>query len=64
MCDVEASASNGFSIFVVRRHEKMKFAFQLAEIIYSRKGVFFVSLLKATWVYVAVYVCIFKLLNA
>lgn len=47
VCDAEASASNGFGIFVVRRHEKMKFAFQLAEIIYSGKGVFFISCLQA-----------------
>lgn len=55
VCDARASACNGFSIFVVRRHEKMKFAFQLAEIIYFLKGVFFISGLKAT------KVCIFFL---
>lgn len=46
VCDAEASASNGFSIFVGRRHEKMKFPFQLAEIIYSWKGEFFIISLK------------------
>lgn len=57
-CDAKASASNGFSIFVVRRHEKIKFAFQLAEIIYSHKGVFFISCLKAMKVCaVIIYVC-------
>lgn len=35
----------------------MKFAFQLAEIIYSQKGVFFVSCLKAMKVCVITYVC-------
>lgn len=58
MCDAEASASNGFSIFVVRRHEKMKFAFQRAEIIYSHNGVFFISRFRAMKVYVVIiYVC-------
>lgn len=57
MCDAEASASNGFRIFVVRRHEKMKFAFQQAEIIYSGKGAFFISCLKDTKVYDVIFVC-------
>lgn len=38
-------ASNGFSVFVVQRHEKMKFADRLTEIICSHKGVFFISTL-------------------
>lgn len=45
--DTRASARNGFSIFVVERQEKMKSAFQLAEIIYSLKGLFFISCLGA-----------------
>lgn len=55
VCDAEASASNGFSVFVVRRHEKMKFAFQLAEIIYFQKGTFFTGHLKVTQVYVVIF---------
>lgn len=54
MCDAEAPACNGFGIFVVERQEKMKFAFQLAEIIYFLKGAFFISCLKAAKVRVGV----------
>lgn len=54
VCDAEAPACNGFSIFVVERQEKMKFAFQLAEIIYFLKGVFFIGCLKAAKVRVGV----------
>lgn len=46
VCDAEAPASNGFSIFVVQRHEKMKFAVQLTEIIYSHRSVVFISSLR------------------
>lgn len=46
VCDAEAPASNGFSIFVVQRHEKMKFAAQLTEIIYSHKSVVFIRSLR------------------
>lgn len=38
-------ASNGFSVSVVQRHEKMKFADRLTGIICSHKGVFFSSAL-------------------
>lgn len=45
--DAGDPAGNGFSVFVVQRHEKMKFAVGLTEIIYSHKGVFFISSLRA-----------------
>lgn len=44
--DAGDPAGNGFSVFVVHRHEKMKFAVRLTEIIYSHKGVFFISSLR------------------
>lgn len=50
VCDAEAPASNGSGIFVVWRNEKMKFAFQLADIIYSGRGVILISCLKAIMV--------------
>lgn len=43
--DAGDPASNGFSVFVVQRHEKMKFADRLTEMICSHKGVFFISTL-------------------
>lgn len=45
--DAGDPTSNGFSVFVVQRHEKMKFADRLTEMICSHKGVFFISSLKA-----------------
>lgn len=41
--DAGAPAGNGFSVFVVQRRQKMKFAVRLSEVIYSHKGVFFIS---------------------
>lgn len=40
-------AANGFSVFVVQRHEQMKFAAPPSEIISSHKDVSFVSSLRA-----------------
>lgn len=56
MCDAQSSLGNGSGIFVVRRHEKMKFAFQRTEIIYSGKGGFFFSCLTAIKAHVIKYV--------
>lgn len=55
--DAHASVCNGFSLFVVQRRKKMKFAFSVGRIIYFLKGAFFISGLKAIKVCVVTNVC-------